>query len=397
MSAPEVPAPPPWGVVRVLSVTQTLAWASLYYAIAVLAPAIEADTGWRRDWVMGGFTLALFVQGAAALPAGLAIDRFGGRVVMTAGSVLGALALAALAASPGLGLFWLAWALAGAAMAATLYEPAFATITATFGPLSRRAITIVTLAGGLASTLSFPVSLWLLQRFGWRATFAAWAVLQLLACLPLHWFGLPSIRGGRAARRPVHLRGVLRAPAYWFATAALALGGLVTTAIGVHSIPILQEKGFGAEGAVALASLIGPMQVAGRVLEFGPLGRLRPTWVAVVCAGAVPASLLCLLAAGGSWWIATAFVVLYGAANGVMTIVRGALPADLFGREGYGGIAGAMATPAMFARAIAPFAAGVGWTVFGGYGPVLLGLIAIGLGSLVAFVLAARTAPARAG
>lgn len=394
MSDPaQPPHRPPWGVVRALSVTQILAWAALYYAIAVLAPAIEADTGWRRDAVMGGYTLALFTQAAAALPAGLAIDRFGGRLVMTIGSLLGTLSLGALAAAPSLPLFLLAWVLAGAAMATTLYEPAFATITACFASHARRGITVLTLAGGFAGTVSFPVSLWLLQGFGWRATFAAWALLQLVICLPLHLFALPSARGGRAARVPVRLGGVLRAPSFWFATIALALNGLLFTAMSVHAIPMLQEKGFSAEGAVVLASVTGPMQVLGRLLEFGPMGRWRATRVAIVCAAALPASLACLLAAGRLWWLAVAYVVLYGAANGVMTIVRGALPADLFGREGYGGIAGAMSTPAMLARAIGPFAAAFGWTTFGGYAPVLAVLIAIGLGSLLSFVLAARAAP----
>jgi MFS family permease len=387
--------PPPWGVVRALSVTQILAWAALYYAIAVLAPAIEADTGWRRDAVMGGYTLALFAQAAAALPAGLAIDRFGGRVVMTLGSLLGATSLGALAAAPSLPLFLLAWVLAGCAMATTLYEPAFATITACFGQHARRGITMLTLAGGFAGTVSFPVSLWLLQGYGWRATFAAWALLQLLVCLPLHLFGLPGARGGRSARVPAVLGPVLRAPAFWFATCALALNGLLFTAMSVHAIPMLQEKGFSADGAVALASITGPMQVLGRLLEFGPMGRWRAANVAIVCAATLPVSLVCLVAAGGVWWLAVVYVVLYGAANGVMTIVRGALPADLFGREGYGGIAGAMSTPAMLARAIAPFAAAFAWTLFGGYGPVLWVLIGIGVGSLGAFMLAARAAPAR--
>lgn len=385
---------PPWGVVRALAVTQILGWAALYYAIAVLAPAIAAETGWRRDAVMGGYTLALFAQAAAALPAGLAIDRFGGRLVMTGGSLLAAAALALLAAAPSLGLFWLGWLLAGCAMAATLYEPAFATITACFGSHARRGITMLTLAGGFAGTVSFPVSLWLLQHAGWRFAFGAWALVQLLVCLPLHWIFLPDARGGRAVRAPRHLGPVLRAPAFWFATLALALNGLLFTAMSVHAIPMLQEKGFSAEGAVGLASLTGAMQVAGRLMEFGPMGKLRPAQVAIVCAGLLPVSLLCMLAAGAAWWLGVLYVVIYGAANGVMTIVRGALPADLFGREGYGGIAGAMATPAMVCRAIAPFAAAFAWTVLGGYDPVLWALVAIGVGSMLAFMLAARSAPA---
>lgn len=390
----EAAARPPWGVVRALSVTQILAWAALYYAIAVLAPAIEADAGWRRDQVMGGYTLALLAQAAAALPAGLAIDRFGGRLVMGIGSVLAAAALAGLAAAPTLALFNLAWLLAGVAMATTLYEPAFATITAAFGPAARRGITWLTLAGGFASTVGFPATLWLLQGFGWRAAFWAWAGLNLAVCLPLHLLCLPRLAGGRPARPRAALGTLLRRPAFWFATAGLSLNGLMFTAMSVHSIPMLVEKGFSEAGAVALASVIGAMQVAGRLLEFGPMGRWRATRVAIVVSAALPAALLMLLGAGSVWWLAVGFVVVYGAANGVMTIVRGALPADLFGREGFGGISGAMATPAMLARAVAPFLAALAWRAFGGYAAVLWALIGIGLASTACFALAARSAHA---
>lgn len=388
-------ARPPWGVVRALSVTQILAWAALYYAVAVLSPAIEADTGWRRDQVMAGYTLALLAQAAAALPAGLAIDRFGGRLVMSMGSVLAALALAGLAAAPSLILFKAAWILAGVAMAATLYEPAFATITASFGQAARRGITWLTLAGGFASTVGFPATLWLLQGSGWRAAFWAWAALNLLVCLPLHALCLPGLRGGRAARPRADLRALLRLPAFWFATAGLSLNGLLFTAMSVHSIPMLVEKGFSEPAAVGLASLIGAMQVAGRLLEFGPMGRWRAARVAVVVSAALPVGLLLLLGAGLSWWLAVGFVVLYGAANGVMTIVRGALPADLFGRYGYGGIAGAMATPAMLCRAVAPFLAALAWRGFGDYAAVLWALAGIGVASTACFVLAGRSAPHR--
>lgn len=385
------PAAPPWVVVRALCITQILGWAALYFAISVLAPAIAADTGWRRDAVMGGFTLALLAQAAAALPAGLAVDRFGGRTVMAAGSLLATLGLGVLAAAPTLSVFSLGWLLSGLAMAATLYEPAFATITAAFGPHARRGITVLTLAGGFAGTVGFPVSLWLLQRFGWRAAFGTWAAVQLLVCLPLHWHLLPGAPSGTGTRRGRSRLGpVLRAPAFWFATLALALNGLLFTAMSVHAIPLLQEKGFSAEGAVGLASLTGPVQVVGRLMEFGPMGRLRPARVAILCAALLPVALLCLLGAGAAWWLGLVYVVLYGGAIGVMTIVRGALPADLFGREGYGGIAGALAVPAMLCRAVAPFAAAFAWTIFGGYDLVLWVLVAAGVGSMLAFILAAR-------
>jgi predicted MFS family arabinose efflux permease len=376
-------------VVRALSVTQILGWAALYYAIAVLAPAIEADTGWRRDAVVGAYTAALFVQAGCALAAGIALDRFGGRRVMAAGSLLGAVAFAVIGTADSLPVFYLGWALAGAAMATTLYEPAFATITACFGTHARRGITMVTLAGGLAGTVSFPVTLALLDRVGWRGACFAWAAAQLAVCLPLHVAFLPDA-AARAPKVKATLGRAIRAPAFWFATLGLSLNGLIFTAMGVHAIPMLQEKGFSPELAVTLAAFIGVLQVAGRLLEFGPMGRMRPARVAVLVSALMPVAFLLLLTSGRVWWLAIGFVALYGAANGVMTIVRGALPADLFGRDGYGGIAGAMTTPAMLARAIAPWAAASAFIGFGGYAPVIWVLVAIGAASCAAFALAAR-------
>jgi MFS family permease len=386
------PPRPPWRVVRALSVTQILGWAALYYAIAVLAPAIEADTFWRRDAVLGAYTVALFVQAGCALAAGIALDRFGGRRVMAAGSLLGAVSFAMIGAAESLPVFYLGWALAGAAMATTLYEPAFATITACFGAAARRGITVLTLAGGLAGTVSFPVTLALLDRVGWRGACFAWAAAQALVCFPLHLAFLPDA-AVRAAKVKATLGRALRAPAFWFATLGLSLNGLIFTAMGVHAIPMLQEKGFSPELAVTLAAFIGVLQVTGRLLEFGPMGRMRPARVAVVVSALLPVAFLLLLHADRAWWLAIGFVALYGAANGVMTIVRGALPADLFGRDGYGGIAGAMTTPAMLARAIAPWAAASAFIGFGGYAPVIWVLVGIGCASCVAFALAGRTAP----
>jgi predicted MFS family arabinose efflux permease len=382
----------PWGVVRALCVTQVLGWGALYYAIAVLAPAIADDTGWRRDTVVLGYTLALFAQAGSALAVGLALDRFGARRVMALGSALAAVSFVIIGASDTLPLFYAGWVLAGVAMAAILYEPAFAAITVAFGPAARRGITVLTLAGGLAGTVSFPATLFLVERFGWRGACFGWAAAQAAICLPLHLAFLPDA-AARAVKATATLGRAIASPAFWFAATGLALNGLIFTAMGVHAIPMFQEAGFSAQLAVTLAAAIGVMQVAARLLEFGPMGRARAVHVAVVVASALPVAFVLLIAAPVSKWLAVGFVVLYGAANGVMTIVRGALPADLFGRVGYGGVAGAMTTPAMLARAIAPWAAAAAWAVFGGYGPVLWMLVAIAVASALAFLVAARVAP----
>ena len=392
MSALPAPAPP-WRAVVALSVTMIIAWGSQYYAIAVLAPAIGEAEGWSREAIFGAYSIGLLSQGLCSFPVGLLLDRFGGRVVMSLGSVLSAVALAALAAAPSEPWFFAAWVLTGAAMAATQYEPAFATITASFGEQARRAITILTFAGGLASTVAWPITAALLPRIGWRDTYLVWAGAALLICLPLHAAFLPGTRVARGTtRRP--LGPILRGAAFWFVALALTTGAVLFSIVAVHAIPMLQEAGLSATAAVAVASFTGPMQVAGRVLEFAGLQRVRPSRVAILAAAAQPIAILALMGVEQWWWLAGAYVVLYGASGGILTIVRGTVPAELFGREGYGAVAGALVSPGIVARAIGPYAAAWLWQAAGGdYRPVQIVMVVCGAIAALAFVGAARAAP----
>lgn len=392
MSTSPGPAPP-WRAVAALSVTMIIAWGSQYYAIAVLAPAIAEAEGWSREAIFGAYSIGLLTQGICSFPVGMLLDRHGGRIVMSIGSVMSAIALAALAWAPSEPWFFAAWVLTGAAMAATQYEPAFATITASFGEQARRGITILTFTGGLASTVAWPITAALLPHLGWRATYLVWAGASLLICLPLHATLLPDARAARGAARR-RLGPILRTASFWFVALALTTGAVLFSIVAVHAIPMLQEAGLSDTAAVAIASFTGPMQVAGRVLEFVGLQRLRPTRIAILAAAAQPVAILALMGVEQWWWLAGLYVVLYGASAGILTIVRGTVPAELFGREGYGAVSGALGTPGIVARAIGPYAAAWLWQASGGdYRPVQIVMVACGVLAALAFVGAARAAP----
>ena len=382
--------------VAALSVTQILAWGAQTYAIAVLAPAIARDEGGSASTIFSAYSAALLVQGIASFPVGVLVDRLGGRAVMTMGAVFSAAALALVSLAPSQALFLAAWCLAGVAMAMTQYEPAFATLTAAAPTRdqARRAITLLTFAGGLASTIAWPASAAALPAVGWRGVWRVWAGAMLFLAAPLHGALLPPARHGAAASSPKPMRGVLRLAAFWAVAIAFTAGAVLFSAMAAHAIAMLEATGLPPESAVAIAALIGPAQVAGRVLEFLGLARVRPSRLAIAAASAQPLAVLALALARERPALAVVAVVLYGASGGILTIVRGTLPAELFGRERYGAIAGALAAPAIAGRAAGPL---VGASLFehagGAWAPVQALLVGLGILALLAFAVAARGAP----
>jgi hypothetical protein len=290
----------------------------------------------------------------------------------------------------------LAWSLAGIAMAMTMYDAAFATLSQHTGTTYRTALTALTLMGGLASTVFWPVSLKGLEWFGWRETFAGFAALQLAVCLPLHFGFVPRIG---SVEKPgsitaVALGGTLpaqsRRSAFVALATAFAFNGFIVSVLTVHLISVLQGKGLALEAAVWVASFFGPMQVAGRVAEFSIGRRFSPRSIGAVSLWLLVVAVLILLALDGQVALALLFAGAFGCSNGVVTIVRGTVPAELFGRTGYGSTLGSLAAPALFARAVAPLAfaplassqtASFGW---------LLVLLAMALASVAAFAIAVR-------
>ncbi|HEX3633253.1 MAG TPA: MFS transporter [Casimicrobiaceae bacterium] len=373
-----------WRLVPALGATQIVSWGTLYYSIAVLGASMRDELGISAAMLFGAYSLALLISALAAPFVGRAIDRHGGRAVMSAGSVSAALALFLIAHAHSTMALFLAWSVAGVAMAMTMYDAAFATLSQHTGASYRKALTALTLMGGLASTAFWPASLKGLEWFGWRDTLLIFAALELALCLPLHLIFIPPSTGaidhGKAgAAEGRGLPSARRRAAFIWLAAAFAFNGFIVSVLTVHLITILQGKGLSLATAVWVGTFFGPMQVAGRLLEFAIGRRFAARSVGIAALSLLVVAVTVLLALNGQVALALLFAVLFGASNGVVTIVRGTVPAELFGRAGYGGTLGALAAPALFARAIAPFA----------FAPLAVAESAMGIGLLALLAMAA--------
>lgn len=383
--------PAQWRAVGILACTQVVSWGSLYYAFSILAPAVQRELGWSTTFVYGAFSWSLLVAGLVATPVGILLDRHGGRLVMGAGSLVCGLGLFALGASRSPAAWIAAWTVLGLAMGLSLYEAAFATLNRRFGAGARPAISNLTLFAGFASTIFWPLTQALEAGVGWRATCLWYGAAQLLLCLPLHLLlGAECATPAPAlAAKPGHTLGeALRHPAFWKLALAFSANIFVFAALSVHLIPLLREMGHGARAAVAAAMLIGPMQVAGRLLERTAGRALAPQLIGKYCFAALPAALAAVLLFGGQAWAIACFSILYGLSNGVVTIVRGTLPQALFGSAHYGAISGALAGPSLLAKASGPLVAA--WVLEGGGTPAVLlaTLFGVALVSVAMYVAA---------
>ena len=392
-------AAPARNTIPILAVTQVIAWGTLYYAFAILAADIQRELGWRAETVFGAFSWCLLVGGLVSAPVGMLLDRFGGRWVMGAGSLLCGLGFMLLSQAQQVATYYIAWTLLGVAIAATLYEAAFATLNHQYGLSARKAISTLTLFGGFASTVFWPLTLKLNTLIGWRDTYLGYAALQLCVCLPLHLMlrasapRAPHLPGGAGARSDFTLREALRHPAFWTLAFAFSANSFIFSALSVHLIPILTRFGHPLETVVWMAALIGPMQVAGRIGEMTLGRRLAPQTVGKVTFALLPAALLALLFFGARQWAMALFCALYGLSNGILTIVRCTVPQAMFGTRNYGAISGAMAGPSMLSKAAGPLA--VAAIIQYNPSPALLFgvLFAFAVASLLCYLMAVRTTP----
>lgn len=382
-----------WRVVAALGVTQVVSWGSLYYAFAVVMAAVQADLGLSAPAVVGAYSMALLASGLAAAPVGRVIDRRGSRLPMTVGSLLAAALLAAFSQVGSVAALYLTWAGLGLAMALVLYEPAFASLALVFKAGLRRAITTLTLAGGFASTVFWPLTQWLEASLGWREAVLVLAALNLALCVPLHALFMPA-RGraspAGAASSPQGRARLLGDARFRWLAAAFTLHMLAQSSLSVHLLAMLQGQGFTPARAAWLAALIGPMQVAARVVEFAVASRVSAAQVGAWAMLSAPLGIGILMLAGDDTAWVLVFVALYGAGNGVMTIVRGTVPAEIWGREGYGALAGLMATPVLLMRAAGPLVAAAVLAYSGGYLAVQAMLLVASLVATLGFVHATR-------
>jgi len=393
-----------------LGITQIVSWGSIYYLGALLIGPLVDALGVGVPVIVGAYSCGLLVSGLAAPWVGRRIDAHGGRWVMTAGSLAAALLLALLSRVNSVAALYAVYAGLGLAMAATLYPPAFAVLTQAFGAGYRRAITVPTLLGGLASTVFWPLTSLLIEHLGWRDAVLALAAINLLLCVPIH----ARLPRAQAAVPPLPLAppadadppvastesaaeadAAVRTSAFRLLAVAFVGQTLITSAISVHLLALLGERGLTPIVAATVAALIGPLQVVGRLGELALSKRARAVQVGRVISWLMPLALAVLWFAHGP--AATALLLLfaaaYGVANGTMTIVRGAVPAELFGRTHYGAITGALTAPSLIAGAAAPLLAAWLLMALGDYDDVVLALTAVGVLGALAFHRATRDAP----
>jgi len=349
----------PWRAVAVLGVTQILAWGTVFYPPVMTVPLIAADRGFSFTFAMGGFSAGLLAAGFVSPTVGGLIDHFGGHRVMPFGSLAGSAGLVALTYAAHPVAYFAAWMLLGAAMAASLYDPAFATLGRIFGAKARQPITVLTLAGGFASTVSWPVTYALLQPLGWQGTYLVYAALLAFVAAPLHAFALPRTRASHDVVPTDEV--ALSAPArrasgvaFLLLVAAFSAYAFIPSALSAHLLAIFQRAGIDPATVVLIGTLFGPSQVAARLCEFIFARNVHPLLIARFAVGLLALSFAMLWLLGFSTPAAVAFAIMFGVANGLITIARGAVPLALFGPAGYGRIIGRIARSALVITAVAP-------------------------------------------
>jgi MFS family permease len=344
-------------VITVLGVGQILAWGASYYLPAVLAAPIAADTGWPATTVMAALSAGLLVSGLVSPRIGQLIERHGGRPVLALSAVLLGLGLLIQGLATSEAMLIGAWLVIGVGMGAGLYDPAFSTLTRLYGAQARSAITSLTLWGGFASTVCWPLSALLVEQVGWRGASLAYAAVMAGLILPLYWLGLPAEdahAAPAASPAPVAVSARTRRENRVFLlmlAVSFTVASVVMTVIAVHLITMLRQLGFDLATAVALGMLIGPSQVGARVLEAAFGRKVHPIWSLLVCTLAVAVGLVTLL---GSVELAALGLILYGGGNGLRSIARGTVPLAMFGREGYAVLLGWLALPVLVAQAVSP-------------------------------------------
>ncbi|MGE0862739.1 MAG: MFS transporter [Vicinamibacterales bacterium] len=374
-------------VVLALGISQLVCWGITYYLIGGFGERMAADLGWSRGVIYGGFSTALLVMGLASPFVGRMIDRQGGRYVMSAGSLLTAAACAGLALSHSLVAYYASWMLLGIAMRMTLYDAAFAVLARAGGAAARRPMSQITLLGGLASTVFWPLGQGLAAMFGWRTAVLLYAGIALLT-LPLHMAMPHDSDAGHVppvppATAPPRLTGKAATRAAILYASSTMLAQFLNAGMSAHMIGILAGMGLAEAASVWVSTLRGVGQSSSRLSELLFGGSLSPRTLNVLAAIMLVAAFAAALLSAQFLVAALTFAFVYGAGNGLMTITRGTLPLAMFDHRTYGALVGRLLAPSFLVAATAP---AVYAAVIDRWGePAALGLsLAIALATLAA-------------
>lgn len=392
-------------VITGLGIAQIFAWGSSYYLLAVLAKPIARDTGWPFPWIIGGVSLGLLIAGLVSPLIGGTIARHGGRPVLAISAITLAAGLALLGCVQSLPAYLLAWMIIGLGMGAGLYDPAFATLGRLYGQAARPAITTLTLFGGFASTVCWPLSAFLVTHLGWREACWSYAAIHLFVLVPLYLFALPRevacprlpsgpMLGREGLVGNVGQRRSLNRLLFGLVAVAITLSAMISTLLSVHLLTILQSRGLALGTAVALGALVGPCQVGARTIEFFIARYHHPIWTKVAATSLVALGVVAL-------WVSLPILALplvcYGAGIGLESIARGTLPLALFPGPGYAVTMGRLAMPSLIVQAAAP---SIGAVLLSGYGAnatlgVLTGVAAVNVIFALAILTVIRLSSSR--
>lgn len=389
----------PSTILWMLSLGQLISWGLVYYTFPLFVVPMTQELGWSRSAMFGALSAGLLTAGLCSIPVGAWIDRGHGRMLMTGGSLLAAGLLMVWSRVDSLPVFYALWVGLGACQAVILYEPAFAVITRVYGPRYKQAILLMTFLGGLASTFGIPFTQLLIERIGWRPSLEILAAIMVVVAL-MHLLFVPGPREEAvpiaAAPAPVDgvsrrspLAAAVRVPAFWGLVVAFAGYGLAFSAMSFHLIPLLDDRGVPIAVVMAIIALIGPMQVVGRVLLMAGQRHITTIQLGALIYFAFPISMAMLATGISDVYGLILFAIIYGVANGLVTILRGMSVPEFIGPEGYGVVSGALTMPTNIMRAAGPIAASLAWGAFGGYTPVLWGLAGIMLVAAMGFAAAA--------
>ena len=342
-----------------LGFTQLLAWGTTYYIPATMAGVIADELDTSRTILFGAFSWAVLIAGFCAPAIGRYIDRHGGKPVLAAGQVVTAAGLLVLSQTHSVAWWYFAWSILGVGMALALYDTAFSTIGRLLGKDARPAMTGVTFIAGFGGTLGFPMGTWLAAHWGWRWAMVLYAGVAICIILPVMLALIPKAQPNPtpARRAPGEAQGEAAAPMperhrrlFLFLATFFTLRASIGAIVTLHLLFLLTGLGLSMEAAVLCAMVIGPSQVASRMVEFALARWLTPMMSAWFGAVMLPVGVILLL--GGA--PAVVFAAFYGISNGILTITRGVVPMHVFGPNGYASLMGRMALPSQVAQALMP-------------------------------------------